>query len=100
MPTFDIAFRPRAAKAFAKLGTADQRQLAGKLKERLENPRVAADSVREIPNGYRLKLRKSGVRLIYLVRDAKLLVLVLSVGRREREEAYKEAVSEYRKLDD
>src|SRR5258708_25015455 len=100
MPTYDVAFRPRAAKSFRNLGTVEQRQISKKLKERCLNPHVPADRVREIPNGYRLKLRSAGIRLIYLVRDGELVILVLSIGRREREKAYKDAIREYLGLDD
>jgi mRNA interferase RelE/StbE len=99
MPTFEVAFRPSAAKAFRKLGTSDQRQISKKLTERCLNPHVVADRVRDIPNGYRLKLKSAGVRLIYLVRDEELVILVLTVGKREREEAYKDAIREYLSLD-
>ncbi len=99
MTSFKVAFRPRAAKSFRKLATAEQRQIAKKLKERCLTPRVLADQVREIPSGYRLKLRAAGIRLIYLVRDQELVILVLAIGRREREEAYKDAILEYLQLD-
>ncbi len=59
-----------------------------------------ADAVREIPGGYKIKLRSSGIRLIYLVRDQEIVILVLSIGRREREEAYDEAIREFRKIND
>ena len=59
-----------------------------------------ADAVREIPGGYKVKLRASGFRLIYLVRDRQLVILVLSIGKREREEAYRDAVKEFGKLND
>ena len=97
--TYRVKFRPQAKKAFDRLGTADQRQLAAKLKQRSVNPRVQADAVREIPGGYRIKLRASGIRLIYQVRDNRLVILVLAIGKRERLEAYKEAIRELGKLD-
>lgn len=100
MLTYEVAFRPNAAKASEKLGTADKRQLARKLAEKRLNPRVPGDAVREIPDGYRLKLRSAGLRLIYQVRDESLVILVLAVGRREREEAYRDAIREYLKLGD
>lgn len=99
MTTYKVAFRPRAAKAFRNLATIEQRQISKKLKERCLNPRVPADRVREIPGGYRLKLRSAGIRLIYLVRDTELVILVLAIGRREREEAYADAVQEYLRVD-
>jgi mRNA interferase RelE/StbE len=97
---FEVVFRPRAKKAFDRLGTADQRQLAVKLKARCAGPRVAADAVCEIRDGYKVKLRSSGIRAIYQVRDHQLVILVLAIGKREREEAYKEAIKEYLKLDE
>jgi mRNA interferase RelE/StbE len=98
--TYKAVFRPRAKKVFDKLGTADQRQLAAKLKERCIGPRVPADAVREIPDGYKIKLRSSGIRLIYQVRDGELVILVLAIGKREREEAYRDAIREFGKIDD
>jgi mRNA interferase RelE/StbE len=97
---YKVVFRRRALKVFDRLGTADQRQLAAKLKQRLANPRVPADAVREIPDGYKIKLRSSGIRLIYQVRDRQLVILVLAIGKRERQEAYKEAIVELGKLGD
>jgi mRNA interferase RelE/StbE len=97
---FEVVFRPRAKKAFDRLGTADQRQLATKLRARCTNPRVPGDAVREIPEGYRIKLRASGIRAIYQVRDGQLVILVLAIGKREREEAYKDAINEFRKRDE
>ena len=93
-------FRPKAAKAFKKLDPALQKQVARKLNERRVNPKVLADSVREIPGAYKIKLRASGFRLIYLVRDAQLVILILSIGKREREEAYMDGVKEFGKLND
>lgn len=98
--TYKVVLRPRAQKVFDRLGTTDQRQLAAKLKQRTVNPRVLADAVREIPDGYKIKLRSSGIRLIYQVRDRQLVILVLAIGKRERQEAYKEAVAELGKLED
>jgi mRNA interferase RelE/StbE len=98
--TFNVVFRPRAKKAFDRLGTADQRQLAAKLKSRCLNPRVPADAVRDIPQGYKVKLRSSGIRAIYMVRDRQLVLLVLAIDKREREKAYKDAIAEFLSLDD
>ena len=96
---YKVRFRPRAEKAFKRLDFSKQQQLARKLDERRRNPRVPADSVREIKDGYTIKLRAAGLRLIYQVRDNELVILVLAVAGREREEAYAEALREYRNLD-
>ena len=41
---------------------------------------------------YKIKLNKQGVRLVYEVEDDKLIVMVLSVDRREDSAAYKSAI--------
>ena len=41
-----------------------------------------------MPNCYKIKLRASGVRLVYEVIDKRLIVLVLGVGRRDDDAAY------------
>jgi mRNA interferase RelE/StbE len=98
-PIYKVVFRPRAAKSFKKLDVADQRQIARKLIERSANPNVPGDRVREIPNAYKIKLRSSGIRLIYQMRESELVILVLAIGKREREEAYKDAIREFGKHD-
>jgi len=54
----------------------------------LAHPRVPAARLRELPDCYKIKLRKAGYRLIYRVVDDRLVVIVLAVGKRERDEAY------------
>ena len=53
-----------------------------------------------MPNCYKIKLTSPGIRLVYRVEDERLVILVLAIGRRERDEAYVEANRELRKLDD
>ena len=38
---------------------------------------------------YKIKLRNAGYRLVYQVKDKELIVLVVAVGKRERNEVYK-----------
>lgn len=40
---------------------------------------------------YKIKLRSAGWRLVYEVRDAEILVLVIAVGRRDRNAVYRAA---------
>jgi len=40
------------------------------------------------PDRYKIKLRSVGYRLVYEVRDSEVLVLVVAVGRRERDAVY------------
>ena len=98
LTTYRLVFRKRAQKAFDKLGTAVQRQLAKKLTERLSNSRVSAHALQDMPNCYRIKLRSAGFRLIYRVEDERMVVLVIAVGPRERNEAYDFAINELTRL--
>ena len=77
-----------------------QRQIARKLDERRRNPRVAGEALSKLRDCYKIKLRAKGIRLVYQVRDERLILLVLSVGIRERQEAYLDAAAELGKLDD
>ena len=42
-------------------------------------------------NRYKIKLRSSGYRLVYDVRDAELIVSVVAIGKRERKAVYRSA---------
>lgn len=66
---------------------ADQK----KLRERLDNPKVQADALRDMPGHYKIKLRASGYRLVYRVEDERVVVVVVAVGKRERGAAYQSA---------
>lgn len=66
-------------------------QFAKKLKERLEAPRVEAYTLSGMPGCYKIKLRSAGYRLVYEVIDNRLVVTVIAVGKRERDEVYRQA---------
>ncbi|RQJ19379.1 type II toxin-antitoxin system RelE family toxin [Pseudomonas aeruginosa] len=66
-------------------------QIKTKLRERLEAPRVQADALRDLPGHYKIKLKASGYRLVYRVEDERVVVVVVSVGKRERGEVYQSA---------
>ncbi|MGS2875613.1 type II toxin-antitoxin system RelE/ParE family toxin [Enterobacter huaxiensis] len=74
------------------MGSTVREQLKKKLAEVLESPRIEANKLRDMPDCYMIKLRSSGYRLVYQVIDEKVVVFVISVGKRERSEVYSEAV--------
>ena len=96
--TYDLEFIEKSHKEWNKLGHTIKKQFKKKLKQRLELPRVEASKLKGIDNCYKIKLRQSGYRLVYKVQDKKLVVLVLVIGKRERNDVYKSAISRYRKL--
>ncbi|MGH8437051.1 MAG: type II toxin-antitoxin system RelE family toxin, partial [Pseudomonas sp.] len=74
-----------------KLGDTVRQQLKKKLAEILLNPRIEANRLHTLPDCYKIKLRSSGYRLVYQVIDHEVVVFVVAVDRREREQAYRKA---------
>ena len=89
--TYDLAFLDEALKEWRKLDTATREQFKAKLAERLQNPKIASARLHGARERYKIKLRNAGFRLVYQVKDRELLVLVVAVGKRERNEVYKAA---------
>jgi mRNA interferase RelE/StbE len=87
--TYNLEFKPQALKEWSKLGSTIKEQFKKKLEERLENPKVEKDKLSGYENVYKIKLRILGYRLAYQVKDEEIVVLVLSVGKREKEKIYK-----------
>lgn len=85
---YRLAFLPSARKEWDKLGATIRQQFVKKLRERLEQPRVAASALHGMPHHYKIKLRQTGYRLVYRVEDDAVTVTVVAVGRRERGEVY------------
>lgn len=85
---YALEFNALALKEWGKLGNTIQLQFTKKVKERLENPRVEADKLRDMPNCYKIKLRSIDYRLVYEVIDSRLVVTVIAVGNRERSKVY------------
>ena len=86
--TYNLDFHPEALKEWEKLNSTIRVHFKKKLKERLENPRVPKDKLSGYGNVYKIKLRSIGYRLAYEVQDEVILVLVLSVGKRENNSIY------------
>ncbi|MBA1239378.1 MULTISPECIES: type II toxin-antitoxin system RelE family toxin [Stutzerimonas] len=89
--TYKLEFLPTALKEWEKLGHTVREQIKKKLRERLEAPRVQADALRDMPGHFKIKLRTSGYRLVYRVEEERVVVIVVSVGKRERGAAYQSA---------
>ena len=90
--TYSLEFDARALKEWQKLGDTVRQQLKKKLAEVLLNPRVEANRLHSLPDCYKIKLRSSGYRVVYQVIDHdEVVVFVVAVDRREREQAYRKA---------
>ena len=85
---YSLEFNVQAKKEWDKLNSTIRLQLAKKLKQRLANPRVESDKLRDMPDCYKIKLRSVGYRLVYEVMEQRLVVVVVAIGRRDRNQAY------------
>lgn len=86
--TYELEFLPSAKKEWDKLDNTIRLQLKKKLLERLANPRVEADKLHEAPDRYKIKLKSLGYRLVYEVKNERLVVVVVAVGKRENKDVY------------
>ena len=89
--SFELAFLEEALAEWQRLDGAIRTQLKKKLAERLLSPRMPAAKLSGHPDRYKIKLRSVGYRLIYEVRDQQLLIVVISVGKRDRNAVYRAA---------
>lgn len=91
--TYRLAFEDRARAEWDKLDDSVKEPLRRLLKNRLEFPHIPSAALRgELANCYKIKLLKQGYRLIYQVIDEQLIVLVISVGKRDKNAVYEAAL--------
>ena len=90
---YRLFFLPDALEEWRGLDGSIQQNLKKLLAKRLDNPHVPGGELHgALSSCYKIKLNKQGVRLVYEVEDDKLIVMVLSVDRREDSAAYKSAI--------
>ena len=89
--SFELAFLEEALAEWHKLDGSIRTQLKKKLIERLQSPRVPSAKLSGHPDRYKIKLRTVGYRLVYEVRDQQVLVIVIAVGKRDRNAVYRAA---------
>lgn len=88
---YSLAFKEDALKEWYALDNTVREQFKNRLEERLANPHVLASKLSGQKNRYKIKLRTIGYRLVYEVRDAELVIVIVAVGKRERNAVYKAA---------
>ncbi|CAB3780475.1 mRNA interferase toxin RelE [Paraburkholderia caffeinitolerans] len=91
MKTYELKFHKSALKDWQHLDSTVRTQLRKKLVERLIAPRVDSARLSSMPDCYKIKLAASGYRLVYQVIDGELVVLVIAIGKREADQAYRKA---------
>ena len=86
---YRLKFVPDALNEWQELDGSIKEPLRKALKKRLEQPHVPGSQLHgELHGCYKIKLRKQGYRLVYMVEDDVMVVLVLAIDRREDMAAY------------
>lgn len=91
---YRLFFLPQALDEWKTLDGSVKDNLKKLLAKRLDNPHIPGGLLHgELIGCYKIKLNKQGIRLVYAVEDDKLIVIVMSVDKREDSVVYKSAVT-------
>ena len=82
--SYELRFKEEALAEWRRLDGSVRAPFKAKLAERLNHPRLPAARLHGHPDRHKIKLRAAGWRLVYEVRDATVTVVVIAVGKRER----------------
>lgn len=96
--TYDLDFTKSSLKEWKKLDNTIKEQFKKKLRERLRSPCVISSSVSGTKDCYKIKLRQSGYRLVYKVIKKEIVVLVIAIGKRDKNLIYKKALQRLNNL--
>lgn len=88
---YSFEFDALALKEWHKLGDTVRQQIKKNLATILVNPRIEANRLHALPDCYKIKLRSNGYRLVYQVIDQEVMVFVVAIDKREREQVYRKA---------
>jgi mRNA interferase RelE/StbE len=89
--SFKLRFKEQALEEWHSLDSTIREQFAKKLHAIRDNPRIDSARLSGLKDCYKIKLRKAGYRLVYEVRDQEVVILIVAIGKRERNAVYKSA---------
>lgn len=89
--TYRLRFHTLALAEWKRLDGGVRMQFKKKLQERLAEPRIPSAALAGTPDCYKIKLRAAGYRLVYRVDDDIVFVTVISIGLRDKRQAYTRA---------
>ncbi len=77
-------------KEWKKLDATIREQFKKQLEKRMMEPHVPSARLHgtDMRNVYKIKLRDLGYRLVYEVNDQTITILVLAIGKREKNQVY------------
>ena len=94
-------FLPNAKRAWHKLDPGVRKKKKKTLVRRLQNPFIESAALSgDLAGCYKIKSKSSGIRLIYKVTESELILLVITVGKREGGESYDDARTELENINE
>ena len=89
-PKLRLLFDKRALDEWHNLDKQIQQQFRKKLTKLVAGKEMPSPKARlsGLPKCYKIKQRKSGYRLVYRYEEDRLVILVIAVGKRERNIVY------------
>jgi mRNA interferase RelE/StbE len=91
--SYELKFKEEAWQEWNNLDGSIRELFKKKLEERIENPKIPSAKLRTMRDCYKIKLRGPGYRLVYQVRDNELIIVVIAIGKRDKNQVYKIASS-------
>lgn len=92
-PIYRLTFENAALAEWNRLDGSIKEILRKLLKKRLVSPHAKGAAIHsELSQCYKIKLCEQGYQLIYQVIDQQLIVLVISVGKRDKNAVYDAAI--------
>ena len=89
MPTYRLKFTVAALAEWTALDGSVKETFRKLLKKRMLQPHLPGSALKgPLVGCYKIKLRQQGYRLIYTVQDEVLIVLVLTISKRENNAVY------------
>lgn len=86
--SYEIEFFEEALNEWNRLDSSIREQFKKKLIKLVEEPHRPANRLHGLEGCYKIKLRSAGVRLVYKVEDGELVILVVAVGKRDKNVVY------------
>ena len=87
---YELEFNAEAMKEWKKLDATIRQQFKKQLEKRILEPHVPSARLHgtDMHNVYKIKLRDLGYRLVYEVNDQTITILVLAIGKREKNQVH------------
>lgn len=93
MKIYELQFLPSALKEWRRLDSTVREQFKQRLSARLIDPHIESAKLYGMPGCFKIKLKALDYRLVYRVDEHAITVVVVAVGKREREIVYRTALS-------